>query len=388
MQSPSELLVLGSPGDRRVDLLQAALRRRAAPAARFLSWLDVIDTPGRLAAELTSRTIVRIESPGMCFPVHRALIAAGAGVPDHRPAARISRPAALALAEERGRIWFPRQWFLGFAAVLAQIEAELGGARRMGHPLDIVCLFNKPACHVRLRRAGVPVAEALGPVESYDELRARMASQGVGKAFVKLAHGSSASGVMALSAAGCGPRAFTTVERVRSSHGDRLYNTKRIQLYARESEIAPIVNALAREGVQVERWLPKATLENRPLDLRIVTVAGTARHVVVRLGRTVITNLHTGARRGELAALSAKLGWDAVERARLAAAAAAAAFPRSLMTGVDVLLDPAGRVTVLEVNAFGDLLPGALDRGEDTYEAQLAAVLGPGAPALEMPCST
>ncbi len=108
---------------------------------------------------------------------------------------------------------------------------------------------------------------------------------------------------------------------------------------------------------------------------------------MVRLGRTVITNLHAGGQRGDLGALAAKLGDGAIAGARRTAAAAAAVFPRSLMTGADVLLDPEGRATVLEVNAFGDLLPGALDRGEDTYQAQLTAALGP-APATEAACST
>jgi hypothetical protein len=59
------------------------------------------------------------------------------------------------------------------------------------------------------------------------------------------------------------------------------------------------------------------------------------------------------------------------------------------MTGVDVLLEPAGRAVVLEVNAFGDLLRGAIDDGENPYEAQLAAIFGPPAGgAAEAPCPT
>jgi hypothetical protein len=320
--------------------------------------------------------------------VHRALLAAGADVDDPLPAARLSRHAALALGWERGRLLCPRQWYLGFASVLAQVEQELAGGPRMGHPPDIAVLFDKPACHARLLGAA-PVAESLGPVTSYAELRDRMVVRAADKVFVKLSHGSSASGVLALRTSPRGPRAFTTVERVAGVGGDRLYNTQRIQLYAREVEIAAIVDALAREGVHVERWLPKATLDNRPLDLRVVTVAGRPRHIVVRVGRTVITNLHAGARRGDLEALDAKLGGAALADARRAAAAAAATFPKSLMTGVDVLLEPAGRAVVLEVNAFGDLLRGAIDDGENPYEAQLAAIFGPPAGgAAEAPCPT
>jgi hypothetical protein len=376
-----------------VALLQAARARRREPPARLVPWAEVIARTGALRAAIGPRTVVRIESPGGSFEADRALLAAGAEVADAdgdtRAASRIPRAGALALAPERGRILFPRQWYLGLRAALSRIDAETAGARRTADPQDIACMFDKPACHARLAAAGVPVpdAQAIGCIRGYTHLRARMDALGWEKVFVKLSHGSSASGVVALRTGRLGPRAFTTVERVAAPGGDRLYNTKAIRLYTREAEIAAVVDALAREGLHVEPWLPKATLGNRPLDLRVVTIAGAPRHTVVRLGRTVITNLHAGGRRGDLAALAAKLGGEAVAGARRAAGGAAAAFPSSLMTGTDVLLDPAGRATVLEVNAFGDLLPGALDRGEDTYEAQLAAALGP-APATEAPCST
>jgi hypothetical protein len=54
---------------------------------------------------------------------------------------------------------------------------------------------------------------------------------------------------------------------------------------------------------------------------------------------------------------------------------AAAHFPRSLHAGLDVLISPDfRRHAVLEVNAFGDLLPGITCDGRDTYADELAAV--------------
>ena len=44
--------------------------------------------------------------------------------------------------------------------------------------------------------------------------------------------------------------------------------------------------------------------------------------------------------------------------------------------GVDLLIAPDyRRFAVLEANAFGGLLPGVLSDGEDTYEAEVLAVL-------------
>ena len=393
MRSPSDLVVVGSPGDERVDRLQAARARRGEPPARVVAWVDAALRPDALADAVRPGTVVRLDSPGKSFEAERALLAAGAGAPEDDPglerATALSRAEALALAPERGRIRSPRQWYRGLRATVARLAAETARARRTFDPDDVACMFDKRACDARLHGAGVPVAggQAIGRIGGWEHLRARLDALGLEKVFVKLAHGSSGSGVLALRIGSRGPRALTTVERVPGASGDALYSTRAIRLCTHEAELAAIVDALAREGVQVEPWLPKATLGNRPLDLRVLVIAGTPRHVVVRLGRTVITNLQAGGTRGDLGALAAKLGAPAIAAAREAAAGAARVFGRSLLAGVDVLLDPAGRATVLEVNAFGDLLRDAFDRGEDPYDAWLAAALGT-APALEVRCSS
>ena len=52
-------------------------------------------------------------------------------------------------------------------------------------------------------------------------------------------------------------------------------------------------------------------------------------------------------------------------------------FPGSLHVGVDLLIGPDYRGhAVLEANAFGDLLPGVLSGGMDTWEAEVRAVNG------------
>lgn len=389
MPSPSDLLVVGSPGDERIERLQKARARRGERPARVLAWTDAALRPGAIAAAVRPSTVVRLDSPGKSFEAERALVAAGADEPeDDRDlagrAGAISRTAALALAPERGRLRFSRQWYRGFRATAARVAAAVQGAggRLTFDAADVACMFDKRACDARLHAAGVPVAggQTIGQVGGWEHLRARLGGLGLTRAFVKLAHGSSGAGVLALSLGPRGARAFTTVERVVGADGAALYSTRAIRLETDERALAAIVDALSREGVHAEPWLPKATLANRPLDLRVLTLAGAARHTVVRLGRTVITNLQAGGTRGDLAALAEKLGEGAVVGARGAAVAASRAFPRSLLAGVDVLLDPRGRPTVLEVNAFGDLLRDVLDRGDDPYDAWLRLVLG-SAPA-------
>lgn len=205
---------------------------------------------------------------------------------------------------------------------------------------------------------------------------------GYRRAFVKLAHGSSASGVLAVeTGAGGRIRATTSVERAPSG---ALHNSLRLRRYEDERVIGAIVDALAPDGLHIERWLPKASQQGRSADLRVVVIAGRATHAVVRTAAGPLTNLHLGGARGDLdaavAAVTAAGGhWET--DALAVCERAAAAFPRTLCVGVDLLPALGWRgFAVGEVNAFGDLLPrltglpGSPAEGLDTYAAQVAAV--------------
>src|SRR5262249_28325487 len=159
------------------------------------------------------------ESPGKDFDVERALIAAGAEVAngdegyDH-----ISAQSARNLSFERGLILYPRQWYLGYCATLRLIEGQLTECpphRLMNSPAEVAQMFDKIACHDLFNSRGVPVARSLGAVNSFDDLVERMREQNRLRVFVKLAHGSSASGVVAYQTDGRRHQAATTVEMLR-----------------------------------------------------------------------------------------------------------------------------------------------------------------------------
>src|SRR5262249_45914802 len=211
-----------------------------------------------------------------------------------------------------------------------------------------------------------------GRGRSSGELPEGMRQRGCRGVFVKLAHGSSASGVVAYQARGAQQRALPTVEMVRRHGKLRLYNSRRIRRYHKPAEVAELIDALAREGVRVEEWVPKAGLDDHVFDLRVVVIAGRARHTVVRMSRSPMTNLPLLNRRGDLAAVLDRMGPEAWQAACRTCERAAAAFPGSLHVGVDLLVAPGfRRHAVLEGNAFGDLLPGVLSEGVDTYEAEI-----------------
>ncbi|MBO0870752.1 MAG: STM4014 family protein [Micromonosporaceae bacterium] len=363
------IVVVGNPDNRRVRLFAAAVVRAGLAEPRVIAWRQVAGDASGVSIDLggtplglVAGELVRIESPGEDAEVDRLL--RGAPVP-----------------AEHGEIVGLADWYRGFAVALARIGAAAAraGARLLTDPEEVLVMGDKRACHARLSGAGVPVPPALPQVHGYRELRAAMADAGWSRVFVKPAYGSSASGVLALAVRGRSAgvrevRATTSVELVPGTGGPRLYNCLRVRHYADEAAIASIVDNLAPDGLQVERWYPKAALAGRVLDLRVVVVAGRATHAVARCSRSPMTNLHLGGTRGELAAVRAAAGpqYDAALRT---CEAVAGCFPRSSQVGVDLMFAANWRGhAVAEVNAFGDLLPGLLVAGRDTYDEQVAAL--------------
>ncbi len=156
----------------------------------------------------------------------------------------------------------------------------------------------------------------------------------------------------------------------------KLYATRRIRTLFDPQEIQALVDALCQHRVHVERWLPKATLGERVFDLRVVVIAGEADHVVVRTSRSPMTNLHLLNKRGNWAAVQARMGPDTWQKAQRMCLAAKALFPKSLYAGVDLLVSPDYRsMAILEINAFGDLLPGITHQGQDTYTKEIVTAI-------------
>lgn len=349
-------VVVGTPGDRRPALFADACRSYGLPEPRLIAWTDVL---GGAEIALAPDDVLRIDSPG-------------------------EDPAADALLRGPGdpsRVGGGARWYATFTAALDRIQdaATRAGARLLGDVEEIAVMFDKRRSHARMAAEDVPVPRALPPMHSYAELRTHMAGTGERRVFVKPAHGSSASGVVALQTAP-GGRVKAVTSAAMTETG--ISNSLRVRAYETEREVAALIDALMADGVHTERWLPKASLGGGVFDLRVVVIGGTPTHVVVRTSRAPMTNLHLGGVRGDLAAVQRALGPNGWRRALGVCARAAACFPRSPMVGVDLLvLQGMKRFAVCEVNAFGDLLPGLPGltggpaEGLDTYAAQVRAVL-------------
>ncbi len=376
-----KFIVLGNPENRRIALFQQALERFGHSRAIVIPYLELLSGKLDLGEILSSQShelenerdqiVFRIESPGENFAVEKRLIALGA------EESQLAR-SALRLREDRGRIWFPKQWFSGFRRMLMQIEhtvAQTPGLIVTSSPNEIATMFNKPECHARLMSDNVPVAPSIEAPGSLDDLFAQMDQRGWSRVFVKLAYGSSASGVMALYRGKTGSRAVSSLEMAGSGTRTKFYNSLKLKVYQKPRDLQRAFDFLCREGVHVERWLPKASLQGCAFDLRIVCVGKKPQHTVVRTSRSPITNLHLGNRRGNLPLLIEKVGQRKWAATKNVARKAANCFPNSHCVGVDVLVRPGFHSpTVLEVNAFGDLLPRAEWNGMTTYQSQIQSL--------------
>lgn len=365
------LQVIGNPGCRRVGFWKDAASRLGWAGVDVLTYADLLQNR---PIRIDPSAVVRIESPGGDWQTFKLLLENGRIPAECENYPVLDAKAIECLEYERGWIIRPRQAHLGYLRLLQNLDAHLrnASAKVMQGIGEIALCFDKPACQARLAQRGVPIPLALGSPRSYEEMRPLARAHG--RVMLKLAHGSGGAGCVALHYAGGRARGVTTVVEVATRGEVQLYHSKRPRYLTGEAEIAPLVDRLCVERVQLERWLPKAQWQGRNFDLRIVTIDGVPRHSMIRSSASIFTNLTLGNGRGDLAGVVRRMGRDAWQQLRHTAATVAAAFPGALTLGIDLLIRPDWqRHDVLEVNAFGDLLLNQLDEGDDTYTAALRA---------------
>ncbi|MBU9706628.1 STM4014 family protein [Paenibacillus sp. AK121] len=416
-------ILFGNSGNRRTTGLQKARSRLMLPPALEVSYTDVLgairekhslsELMVRIAAQaaqdsvngsvhvqesidqllagrVDSGPLLRLDAPGENFEVERELIALGAPDaegddsllpwPEWAHGTGILAAEARRLQEQHGRIWHPAQWFRGYCRLLAWLRHEVDrlwpSSRWMNDPAEVAVMFDKRRCSAVLDQADIRVPPVLtasgGAFRDAVDLHTAMKKSGFHRVFVKIFCGSGASGVMAYQVH---PQthaelAVTTIG-TEIIHGQRVYyNAGRLRRYTDKQDIHAILNWLCLEGVHVERWIPKATLNGRVYDVRQLVCESEACHAVLRLSHSPITNLHL--RNERLSLEEAGLPQNTVESVQHTAKAAMRVFPSSMVAGLDVLV-PAhgGRPYVLDVNPFGDLLYRVEYQGWNPYEWEM-----------------
>lgn len=350
-ENSPRLGLIGNPENRRIRDFQETAVALGAAKPECLSYERILRAPESL--DCFQADLLRIDSPGENPAVADALIHLGGG------------PARSELLH--GQIGFQREYHRGFCHVLERIRAR--GIPTLNSTGDIAVMFDKWESHLRLAVGGVARPRSEVAPHDFATVYARMQTLGHGSWFLKPLHGSSASGVCALRWTG-DRRSMTAPLRIDAANGQpRLVNSLNVRTYTTLADLELILGQLLPQGMILEEWIPKLTLPEGAVDLRILVIDGEARHWVVRQSRHPMTNLHLGNRRGDEAEFRAVIGPERLHAAFRLAEQAAGCFPESLYCGVDVLIDPRHRPFVGEVNAFGDLLPRLTHRGDSAYAA-------------------
>jgi len=387
----TKFLVIGTPGDVRVAGFCQALADVGLPPAEVIGYPQLLyGDPGRVAQAIDRTDWVRIEPPGRDPEAVNAVRGyAEFDWMDAPATARWQAEVRHAAVPPKPKGIIDRPWLdaQGLTGAMYKVDALFRGSpphRWMNHPLSIASVCNKPkTCGLLdLNAVATPysVLEWDPEYACYDAVRSEMTAHSCTSVFIKLTHGSAASGVVAYRFSATREQATTTVALHRTSGGVVLCNTRKIQRYEDPADVQLLLDTLCPMGVYVEQWVPKAGVAGRTADLRVVTIAGEPRHTVLRLSRSPITNLHLLNERADPALLREQMSADDWDAAMETCRKVARCFPQMLYLGIDLAVhaDLRGH-TVLEVNAFGDLLHGVTDRGQTTYEAELAALADWGA---------
>jgi hypothetical protein len=371
----TEILLIGNPENRRVRLFQEALASLHRPPARVFAWIDLARDLGKLAALPDAPLFVRIDSPGENDDVDRAFLVRGWAAAKAAGVETIAPDALAALPASKGRILCPRQHHLGFLETLADLERVFAAHpswRILNAPGAIADLFDKRITSRMYAEHGIPVPRPFEGIDSFESLRQAMKAREVSTVYVKLSSGSSASCLVVFHELKATAYAMTTIEQAK----DGWFNSLRVRRVDDLLRIESLVAYLIAEGAQIEESVPKARLDRRFFDLRMLAIAGEVEFIVVRQSTHPITNLHLGGRRGDLSRLFEAAPKEAIESAK-ESVRRVARLHDCLHVGVDLLFLPSyvGH-RVVEANAFGDLLPNLSNDGRSVYAVEIEAMGG------------
>lgn len=362
MLSP-RYLALANPDGKRWQTYQRDLadfwqQRGLQPEIAVVPWRELVPRLGCLdgLSAFDRPALVRLESPGRDFEVTKLLLQAG------DPGGEWAD-----LPYRKGHLLRPSVLHRGFCRVLNGLRSSFEARphlKPLACPSTIAELFDKNATSARLRAAGIPCPPSLEAPATPQELLAELRSRRWPTAYVKVATGSSASGIAVVHALDAEPWAVTSVVCL----DDGFYNTRRLRRIAGE-ELQATLAFLLSEGTCVQLGIPMPQLDGQNFDVRVVMIRGEPAIVVFRLSSQPMTNLHLGGRRGRTeecrAAIPTRVWLDAmdhcVEASRLYDCA---------VLGIDLLFERGYvRHFILEMNAFGDFFPGLRDPSGRTVHA-------------------
>jgi glutathione synthase/RimK-type ligase-like ATP-grasp enzyme len=364
-----DYVVIADPASLRWQHYQRDLDRhltqfRPRPDLHLLQWSDVIERDGEIEELLPAgSSLLRVESPARDFSLFRLLMRAGEIDCGRKPSQWI---------RDEGWIASPRMLYLGLCRILANIDNSLLAHGRCCQTSNLTAtqtLMDKNAVSKILQVHGIPTPDAFQPT-SVAGMLSEIWARGWEQTYVKLAYGSCASGIALLDAIqGSTSSAITTVKRI----SQRFYNTYDVHR-VQSKELESILRFLVDEVATVQKAIPKTRVDGDELDLRVVVIDGQVAASVFRASPLPFTNLHLGGYRADpqrsRRGISDRSWADAMDVCRQAARL----FDIAAL-GIDLAFDRhTMQPNIVEINAFGDFLPGSTDdQGRSIHQLEIAA---------------
>ncbi|WP_103296396.1 STM4014 family protein [Rhodopirellula sp. MGV] len=357
-----ECWVIGDPESRRVQDFQRSAIGLGMRVPNCLDWNDLIASEGRCLEQIPPLARVRIDSFGQRCETIASLIELGGG--DVFP--------------KRGQVLSLDHQYQGIVRAMEMVECWRCRRLESKHdviidqvPGDLAVMFDKWATHQLMLPYRPKTVLLPTEIDAAGQAIQSFADCCGGRVFVKPRYASSASGVCCYRTQRGRQQLIAAIEIDRCGDDIRLFNSLRVRSFTNPADIDAILRVLIPQGMIAEAAVSKARLDGERFDLRIVVIDGKADHLVVRQSPWPITNLHLGNRRGDLELLYDSVGIDRVNDCRQLAIHAAAQFPRTRYSGVDILLPRVNPPLVCEVNAFGDFLPNLTASGKTVYASIL-----------------
>ncbi|OUS30091.1 hypothetical protein A9Q99_06300 [Gammaproteobacteria bacterium 45_16_T64] len=382
MQSVTWVLIC-NPENRRQRFFTEALRKQRGKLPVVISYADILGASNpveylvkKLESIKNQYIHLKIESPGESFEVTKALIILGA----REGSKRLDLESAKKLRYDKGRFKYLKEWYFGYRFLLKEIDCALSCwarasgriVRYVNQPTAILNMLDKYRCQQFLAQRGVATPKLIPVAEDVTTLLDQLRMTKQCSVFIKPKYGSSATGVIALRVKPDGSKcvARTSLELSKTDGVVQCYNSLKVRTYHKEKDIAALYSTVLEEGAYIEQWLPKPQLKGQNFDLRVVVINGKATHHVTRCSNTPMTNLHLGNQRGDI--LHHKSGAFMLKNAYDCAENVASLSSGAGCFGADIILSSSrSRAHIIELNAFGDLLPGIHYQSKDTYETQV-----------------
>lgn len=361
---------IGNPDNRRCTSFIQEIEKLNKHSYLLISHQQLLTQSIDWKSLITNDTVIKIDSTGENEEVRKQLIFLGA----------TSGELPLeSVITDYGRIAYQEEWYQGFSIHLRKLNQSLQPFKVtvMNSVEDIVVMFDKIKTQEALDANNIPTPRSFTNIKSFEELTQMMVTNKMHQVFIKPAHSSSASGIVAFRYNNTKMKAIAPIQVNEENQDDViLYNSLKVHTYTEEIIVKKIIAEILSKKTIVQQWIPKARYQNKSFDFRVVVIDKKARHIVARMSSSPITNLHLGNERGNLKEIKALLGSSKFKELQDLAEKTAACFPNSLYMGIDILVTSSLKnFKVLEVNAFGDLLPNLIDQGENVYQAQILTAI-------------